>query len=83
MSLSWVRLLSAFARLLNALLAAVRDGRRRQRKERDIRSAAKAAGHDRLLAALKARRKAQSQWRKSNDNPVVDGAFPDRNRPDN
>ena len=82
LSLAWAGLLTAIARLLRALLAAVRDDRRKWYDETEMRNAAKAAGHDRLLAALKARRKAQRQWRKSSDNPVVDGGVPDRNRPD-
>ena len=67
LSLASAGLLTAIARLLRALLAAVTEDRRRQYDDAEIRNAGKAASHDRLLAALKARRKAKKQWNKSNE----------------
>lgn len=75
-------LLAAIARLLSTLLAVVRDERRKQRDEAGVRNAEKAAGHGRLLAALKARRKAQKQWGKFHDSTMADSAASDRNHPD-
>ena len=82
MNLSWVGMLAAIARLLSAMLAAVRDDRRKLQSERNIQTAHKAATHDHLLTALRARRDAQKQWRKAHGAPMADGADSDRNRSD-
>ena len=67
MNLSWMGMLAAIARLLSAVLAAVRDGRRKLQDERNLQNARKASRYDRLLAALQARRKARKQWNKSHE----------------
>ena len=60
-------MLAAIARLLSAVLAAVRDGRRKLQDERNLQNARKASRYDRLLAVLEARRKARKQWNKSHE----------------
>ena len=60
-------MLTAIARLLSAVLAAVRDGRRKLQDERNLQNARKASRYDRLLAVLEARRKARKQWNKSHE----------------
>ena len=67
MNLSWMGMLAAIARLLSAVLAAVRDGRRKLQDERNLQNARKASRYDRLLAVLEARRKARKQWNKSHE----------------
>ncbi|WP_075995849.1 hypothetical protein [Salaquimonas pukyongi] len=79
---SSVKLLAAITRLLAALFAAVNRSRQLQSAHQRSDEARKAAGYDRLLTALKARRKAAAKWKEHHGQPALGRAVPGRRSSD-